>query len=165
MRTTLLLVTTSCALLACSSGSARPCTVTLTGALTRSDTCTSKNTKVMGVKTATDLNWLAQFEDDTILSNIQFQLPRTVTATTYTGGADVPWCTATVTLKGGLARSASSRPGASGAPIGSCSITFTSAVEETSGSTVSYVVAGTARATVLNPTATDASTVDVTIAF
>lgn len=159
-----------CALgLACGpgGGATRPCTFTLSGAYTATQACDGTNPLVLGFITADSTNWLINAENDAFFANVTFSLPTSITATTYVGGlTGVPWCTATVSSKTAAfpGRSASSRPRVStGTPQGSCSITFTSAVEDSSSSTRRFRVEGTANARVVADT--DGSTVDVVVTF
>lgn len=148
--------------------SSRPCTITLSGALTGSFACSSMNTKVMGLATA-DLNtWLVVGANDDVDASLNFRLPKMVSATTYVGGLDeAPSCNASVQPKRGTepGRTAISRATGGGTlpPRGSCSITFTSVVEDSSRSTTSFVVQGSAKAKTIN--LGDMSTVDLDITF
>lgn len=148
--------------------STRPCTITLSGALTGSFACTGTNTRVMGLTTAAFTNWLVIGQNDAVEVNLNFNLPKMVSAMTYTGGPEeAPSCTASVLPKGGTSpgRTANSRATGAGSqpPFGSCSITFTSVVEDSSRSTTAFVVQGSARAKTIN--LGDLSTVDLDITF
>jgi hypothetical protein len=148
-------------------GSTRPCTFTLTGAYTATQACDGDSPVVLGLMTADSTNWLINAENDDFFASVQFSLPTAITATTYVGGATgLPWCTASVQSKAAAfpGRTASSRPRVStGTTLGSCSITFTSAVEDSTSLTRRYVVQGTANAKVLNEG--DGSSVDVVVTF
>ncbi|MFT3711533.1 MAG: hypothetical protein QM817_28185 [Archangium sp.] len=162
----LLFAVAATSMFSCGGGASRPCTFTLSGAVTASEACTSMNTKAMAIATASELNWLVSLDNAMVQANITFQLPKPLQAGTYTGGADTPWCTALVTTKDAMmkSRSATSRPQmGTGQPLGNCSITFTSVVEDSSKSTTSYVVGGSAQAHAINTG--DGSSVDIAITF
>jgi hypothetical protein len=167
MRTTLLAaVSMSAVMMACGGGASRPCTFAITGAVTANEACTSMNTKAMALVTASELNWLVSLDNDALQANITFNLPKPLQTGTYTGGTTTPWCTANVTTKGAtmISRTANSKPlGGSGQPLGSCTLTLTTVIEDSSKSTTSYIVGGTATAHTVN--SSDGTSADITITF
>lgn len=146
-----LLILVACA--ACGgSGNSQPCTMTWSGAVSGTGSCTgSASDKLLGLTTATggSLNWLVTAEDDTHDVSFQYQLPDPPNETSYTGGMTAnQFCLASITAKTGnpAVLSANSRPTTSSPARGTCSIAFTSKADTSSSLTRRFEVHGTATA-------------------
>jgi len=139
-----------------------PCTITWSGAATGTADCTdSASSKFIGVMTATTVGWQVNGDTADHKTTFQFSLAKPPAAMTYDGTmADDQFCTASVTTTDFLSSwSVNSKMPAAGA---SCSITLDSVVDDSSGSTSTFLVHGTATATLLKGTEEPAVTLDVT---
>ncbi len=158
-------------LASCGGPPATPCTMTWSGAVSGSGSCTgAASDALLAIATSSSgsLNWLVTAENDTHTASFQYQLPNPPDAMSYTGGTtDTQYCIVSLTPKAtGSGHQAISRPNVStGSPArGSCRITFTSKTDTSSKSTTRYTVHGTANATL--QLATDASvTADMVVSF
>jgi hypothetical protein len=134
-----------------------PCTITWSGAASGTADCTdSASSKFIGVMTAATVGWQVNGDTADHKTTFQFSLAKPPAAMTYDGTeADDQFCTADFLSTW----SANSKM-----PAGctSCSITLDSVVDDSSGSTSTFIVHGTATATLLKGGDPAAVTLDVT---
>ena len=139
-----------------------PCTMTWSGAAMGTADCTdSVSSKFIGVMTAATVGWQVIGETAEYKTNFQFSLAKPPAAMTYDGTmADDQFCTASVTSADFLSNwTTNSKTPAAGT---SCSITLDSVVDDSSGSTSTFIVHGTATATLVKGTDPATVTLDVT---
>lgn len=141
-----------------------PCTLTVSGSVTGSADCTSSaSSEAIAIGAEPEaLIWnLSEDVADTKV-NWAFHYPNPVEATTYQGGdPPAPTCTASVTSNDFVnIWNYDSSPATAG---GNCSMTITSAVDDSSNLTKRYVIHGSGTATVVK--ASDQSTVVLDVTF
>jgi hypothetical protein len=149
---------------ASSSGgsSETPCTMTWSGAAMGTADCTDSASSIfLGVMTQPTVVWMVIGETTDHSASFGFTLAKPPTATTYEGTtADDQFCTASVTSADFLSNwSADSKSPATGT---SCSITLTSVVDDSSGASSTFIVHGTATATLVKGDDPATVTLDVT---
>lgn len=138
-----------------------PCTATLSGDVTGTVDCTSStSSKALGIASESTVGWVVTGDNGDYSIGYTFTLDKPPTATTYEGTADVPACNAIVQSSDFLsAWVANSRDTTSSA---TCSITFDSVTDTSSGSTSTFVVHGSATASLVKASAASTVTMNVT---
>jgi hypothetical protein len=118
------------------------------------------SSKFIGVMTASTVSWQVIGETADHKATFQFSLAKPPAAMTYDGTmADDQFCTASVATTDFLSNwSVNSKMPVAGA---SCSITLDSVVDDSSGSTSTFIVHGSATATLLKGTEGPAVTLEV----